>query len=309
MFRLISLGLLATACLASVVSIANADYICAPVGLHCGAGTFLAEDLYPARYGLDHKGIYLLHFCEKKKDRDILVPIRNSKVQGFTHDCKKVFEAEYAKSIRQAKYLWPNGKPREIITYNDEGSAHSAFFDESGSKIRFSELPIKYVEKKPTAVIDVNASKKDRNAGLIAREGSVHVCSVQPVADFDLKGLEDRFRKRHLLFAYEGITDRSAVLVSTPKYARTRDKASFYYFSIMLNACDAKDACTATVSAFRKTAPVSNGIIQIAQAINSDDEFTNSLVSIAAKSILQPIRWCDFVPNPQTILRDLHGLW
>jgi hypothetical protein len=272
--------------------------------LVCLRGQYLEDDPYLARYpALDHQGLDTVQFCKKDDTKNLMTPIENTKVVGFTQSCQKVFEGEYNQRPMRFTFLWPSGALKHVTNFgNDNAISDEHYFNETGVEVRFSDVLAH--DTHSSATFPINAAREDAESFAQAQKNAVRICSKEPEAAFEISKIEDYFHSKGVSIAYSGTTSRSAVVISDPQYNDDKSFAKFYYFSLDLQACSADSVCNAVISSYQKTASVVKGVIQIESSTNSDDNMTSSLIEVGKSIINRPIIWCYI----RTLVPDLRNL-
>jgi hypothetical protein len=318
----------------------SAENVCAPADIRCPAGQYRLDDQYMGRYpDLEFSGVSRVHFCRKESDRNIVTPIRDTRIVGTDPGCGRIFEGVYSGASRFGIWtvFWPNNVRRSVLEYGSGGELLSRKdYQENGRELFLNDENLAFLKGtighpsvlfddaervareregllgKPTAQFSIQVDQEDRENQAGFSRPMVRICDNSPEGTFDLEKLYSFFRTRNIQLAYNAVTSRSVIFISTPSDQKSNGEIEFYNFYLNLDSCSIGErsrTCGISVLAQRKAAFVRNGTIELATARNTDDQITAALVNIALEIVQHPTIWCSWVARstPGDLLRGLFG--
>jgi hypothetical protein len=220
----------------------------------------------------------------------------NTAVLGFDVENNLVVRGQYVKGkpFGEWRAYWPSGPLRMTKNY-DIAKSPEKYFTENGlpfrANINFAPVVPSQHTKSRTQEVTPRLAENG-NAFLRAPNGAVHACSRSLDANFNSSAIVRAIKSKGLSLGFLAPTSRIFVASTVPIISAT-GTASFYYFELRLGECTEEKSpytCSMSTVAVKKVAPLVAGVVQVDQAVESDDSITEELFGISQRALISDPR-------------------
>lgn len=237
---------------------------------------------------VEYQNIDFVSYCWNKDN----INLEDGEVVGLTEDCKIVFHGEYKNALpTNHDYFWKNGIKRRIVTYNKKGETDSdVFFDETGNEINLQILNSTPLPENGETT--VQARREDDVHFRTWRKEYVRICGTNPEVTYGKSAIEKYLHDNNIRLAYIGMGERALSVFTIPTEIPGESKAYFYQFRLQAKNCDESSLCKVSVSSWKRTAPIKEGLLVLDSAINETDRIASDLVELSSNSIERAVVQC-----------------
>lgn len=267
---------------------ASADELNCPGIIDCPHDQDIAEMMGIKDARVDYQDIDFVSYCWDEEQ----VGFGGGEVVGLARDCKVVFRGLYkdASPITH-EYFWKNGNKRRVVTYRENGETDSDIpFDETGGNINMQILNSAPLPENGETT--VRAGRRDDVHFARWRKEYVRICGSEPEITYGKDAIEGYLHENSINLAYIGIGERALSVFTIPIEIPGESKAYFYQFRLQAKNCDESSICKVSVSSWKRTAPIKEGVLVLDSAINETDRIATDLVKLASNSIEKAVVRC-----------------